>query len=81
MDRFETALLAHRERGLRDEPGTLQFEVSRPADGENCFKLYEVYEDGAAFEVHRTADSNRLLAADIQGIETQVYASWCLRLH
>lgn len=81
MDRFEAALLAHRERSLRDEPGTLQFEVSRPADGENCFKLYEVYTDAAAFEAHRTGASNRLMAADIQGIETQVYVSWCLRLH
>lgn len=81
MDRFEAALLAHRARCLSDEPGTLQFEVSRPADGENCFKLYEVYEDGGAFETHRTGDSNRLFAAEVRGIEVQVYAAWCVRLH
>lgn len=81
MDWFEAALLAHRERCLRDEPGTMQFEVSRPADGENCFKLYEVYTDSAAFEAHRTSASNQRMAADIQGIEAQVYASWCVRLH
>ena len=47
-ERFEVALLAHRERCLRDEPGTLQFDVLRPYDSEGTFMIYEVYTDEEA---------------------------------
>ena len=46
------ALLAHRERCLRDEPGTLQFEVLVPKDDDAKLMLYEVYADAAAFKAH-----------------------------
>jgi len=46
------ALLAHRERCLRDEPGTLQFEVLVPASEPNKLLLYELYTDRAAFSAH-----------------------------
>jgi hypothetical protein len=31
-ERFQTTLLAYRDRFLRDEPGTLQFDILRPED-------------------------------------------------
>ena len=46
------AVLAHRERSLRDEPGTLQFEVLVPNDDANKILLFELYTDTAAFEAH-----------------------------
>jgi (4S)-4-hydroxy-5-phosphonooxypentane-2,3-dione isomerase len=50
-DRVITALLAHKAR-LKDEPGTLQFEVLLPKDDDTKIFLYEMYRDAAAFEVH-----------------------------
>ena len=46
------AVLAHRERSLRDEPGTVQFEVLVPNDEANKILLFELYADTAAFEEH-----------------------------
>lgn len=47
---FLPLLLAHRERCLAQEPGTLRFDVLRP---ECNLMLYEVYADEAAFVAHR----------------------------
>jgi quinol monooxygenase YgiN len=44
--------MAHRDRCLRDEPGTLQFEVLRPREEETAILVYKVYESDAAFDVH-----------------------------
>ncbi|HEX2541160.1 MAG TPA: putative quinol monooxygenase [Caldimonas sp.] len=51
-DEVLRAVLAHRERSLRDEPGTLQFEVLIPNKDENKILLFELYTDTAAFEAH-----------------------------
>ena len=51
-DSVLAAVLAHRERCLRDEPGTLQFEVLVPKDDDAKLMLYEVYTDAAAFKAH-----------------------------
>jgi autoinducer 2-degrading protein len=40
---------------LREEPGCLRFDVVQDSDDANHFLLYEVYEDEAAFESHRSA--------------------------
>ena len=57
-------LLEHRARCLRDEPGTIQFDVlipdaqpvlpgaPVPAANPNAIMLFEVYEDHAAFATH-----------------------------
>lgn len=44
-------LMAHKARCLKDEPGTLQFEVLIPNDDTTKILLYELYRDAAAFEV------------------------------
>ena len=46
------AVIAHRERCLKDEPGTLQFEVLVPSAEPDKLMLYEVYADSAAFSAH-----------------------------
>jgi quinol monooxygenase YgiN len=52
IDDYMKLAMAHRERCLRDEPGTLAFEILRPRDDDTKVMLYEVYEDDAAFEAH-----------------------------
>ncbi|MBV8681446.1 MAG: antibiotic biosynthesis monooxygenase [Caulobacteraceae bacterium] len=56
-DRLLAALGAHRARCLKDEPGTLQFEVLQPHDDDARVLAFEVYRDEAAFEVHRNNPS------------------------
>jgi quinol monooxygenase YgiN len=50
-DQVVALLLAHKAR-LKDEPGTLQFEVLLPKDEDTKVRVYEMYRDAAAFEVH-----------------------------
>lgn len=54
IDAFLPMLKAHGDRCLRDEPGTLRFDILRP---ERNLMLYEVYEDEAAFQAHRNGAS------------------------
>lgn len=51
---FLPLLKAHRDRCLRDEPGTLRFDILQP---ERNLMLYEVYENEAAFQAHRNGKS------------------------
>jgi Antibiotic biosynthesis monooxygenase len=46
MDEFLPLLMAHKARCLRDEPGTLQFDVLVPRDDNSKVLIYEVYQDG-----------------------------------
>jgi len=45
-------LMRHRERCLRDEPGTIAFEVLVPEKETDRLMLYERYKDKAAFDAH-----------------------------
>ena len=56
-DEFLPLLMAHRARCLKDEPGTLQFDPLVPRDDDTKVLLYEVYQDDAAFDVHRNGPS------------------------
>ena len=51
-DRVLRALLAHRDRCLRDEPGTLRFEVLLPRETNSQLFSIEVYENDSAFDAH-----------------------------
>ena len=52
MDEVLPVLMAHWERCLKSESGTLQFEVPGPRDDDGRVLLYEVYSDDAASKVH-----------------------------
>lgn len=54
IEPFLPLLRAHRDRCFEDEPGTLQFDILRPAGN---LMLYEVYESDAAFQAHRNGAS------------------------
>ena len=55
-DQVVTSLAAHQAR-VKDEPGTLQFEVLLPKDDDTKVRVYEMYQDAAAFEVHLNGTS------------------------
>lgn len=59
------AVLQHRERSLRDEPGTLQFEVLVPSAEPSKIMLYEVYSDAAAFSAHMKGASMAKVSEEV----------------
>lgn len=71
---FLPLLRAHRERCLRDEPGTLRFDILRP---EANLMLYEVYEDEAAFQAHRNGSSVARLRADAAAVKRNLTFVTC----
>lgn len=59
------AVLAHRERCLKEEPGTIAFEVLVPADDETKLLLYELYADRASFAAHMKGKSMARAQAEV----------------
>jgi (4S)-4-hydroxy-5-phosphonooxypentane-2,3-dione isomerase len=74
IDAFLPFLLAHRDRCLRNEPGTLRFDVLRPT---NNLMLYEVYEDEAAFQAHRNGASVMRFREETEAIERKLTFVTC----
>lgn len=64
-DEVLRAVLAHRERSLSDEPGTLQFEVLVPNDDPNKLHLFELYTDTAAFFAHMKGASMAKITREV----------------
>ncbi len=60
------SVVAHRERCLRDEPGTLMFELMIPREDRSKLYLYEVYADQAAFDTHWNGSSLARLRAETE---------------
>ncbi len=61
--------MAHRDRCLKDEPGTLRFDILQP---EHNLMLYEVYEDEAAFQAHRNGASLVRFLEEAAGVERKL---------
>ena len=76
-DQVLRLLMAHRGRCLRDEPGTLQFEVMIPREDNSKLHIYEVYESDAAFAVHRESASIAQFRRDTEGMGVKVVATRC----
>ena len=65
--------MVRRARCLKDEPGTLQFEVLSPREDDTKVLLYEVYRDDAAFHVHWNGTSVARLREEAAGMIVKVY--------
>jgi (4S)-4-hydroxy-5-phosphonooxypentane-2,3-dione isomerase len=76
-DRVLSFLMAHRSRCLKDEPGTLQFEVMTPHDDDAKILIYEVYRDAAAFELHRSQPSIAQFRKDTAGMIDNISVTRC----
>jgi|ERR1700746_3508180 (4S)-4-hydroxy-5-phosphonooxypentane-2,3-dione isomerase len=71
-DRVLPLLMAHRARCLKDESGTLQFEVMIPREDDTRVILCEVYRDDAAFDVHRNGSSRAQWLEETAGMGVKV---------
>src|SRR5215813_5913729 len=76
-DHILSSLSAHKARCLKDEPGTLQFEILMPKNDEATLISYEVYRDDAAFEAHRKAPSLAQLQKEIAGHVVKLHGIRC----
>ena len=76
-DQVLSSLVAHKARCLKDEPGTLQFEVLVPKDDDTKALSYEVYRDDAAFEAHRNGASLAQWREETAGTVVKLYGTRC----
>jgi (4S)-4-hydroxy-5-phosphonooxypentane-2,3-dione isomerase len=76
-DQLVPFLMAHRDRWLRDEPGTLQFEVLIPREDPDKVMIYEVYADDAAFEDHYNGPSIRQVRQEASGMLLKLHGTRC----
>ncbi len=51
-DAFLARARGHRANVIKNEPGCQCFDISVPDDGDDKIRLYEVYADQAAFDLH-----------------------------
>lgn len=65
-DRFSEASLGDSQGSVRDESGCFRFDILRSDSDPNRFHLYEVYEDQAALEAHRTMPHYQKWRATVQ---------------
>jgi len=79
-DEVLALLMAHRARCLKDEPGTLQFEVLVPSDDDAKILLYELYQDAAAFEAHLNGPSIARLREEASNMIAKIYGTKCALL-
>ena len=77
QDHVVALLTAHAARCLKDEPGTLEFKVLIPREDDSKVLIYEVYQDDAAFEVHRNGASIARWRSETAGMVVKVSATRC----
>ena len=75
------AVLAHRERSLKDEPGTLQFEVLVPPAEPTKILLYELYSDAAAFTAHMKGASMAKVTEEVGSKVVSLTGIQCIPGH
>jgi autoinducer 2-degrading protein len=76
-EQIVTLLAEHKARCLKDEPGTLQFEILLPKDEDTKVLSYEVYRDDAAFEVHRNGPSLAQWREETAGMVVKLHGTRC----
>jgi quinol monooxygenase YgiN len=76
-DEFLPLLLAHKARCLRDEPGTLAFEILAPHGDDTKLLVCEIYRDGAAFDLHRNGPSFKRWQEETEGMVEKLYGTRC----
>ena len=76
-DQVVALLMAHKARCLKDEPGTVQFEVLLPKDDDTKVRVYEMYRDAAAFEVHLNAPSLAQWKEETAGMVVKLHGVRC----
>jgi quinol monooxygenase YgiN len=75
-DQVVTLLAAHKAR-VKNEPGSLQFEVLLPKDDNTKVLSFEMYRDDAAFEVHLNGPSLAQLREETAGMVMKLHGVRC----
>ena len=75
-DQVATLLAAHKAR-LKNEPGTLQFEMLLPNDDDTKVLSFEFYRDAAAFEAHLHGPSLAQLLKETAGMVVKLHGVRC----
>ena len=75
-DQVATLLAAHKAR-VKNEPGTLQFEVLLPKDDDTKVLSFEMYRDATAFEVHLNGPSLAQLREETAGMVMKLHGVRC----
>lgn len=92
MEAYVEALMTHAKNSLRDEPGTLNFDVMRGArpgevqgvpddwvsSAKNTVWLYELYEDQSAVDVHMAAPSLGEFRENTAGMAKNMTIATCV---
>ena len=76
-DQLLPLLMAHKARCLKDEPGTLQFEILLPNDDDTKVLSFEMYRDAAAFEAHLHGPSLAQLLKETAGMVMKLHGVRC----
>jgi (4S)-4-hydroxy-5-phosphonooxypentane-2,3-dione isomerase len=76
-EKFMPLLMAHKARCLKDESGTLHFEVLVPRDNDSKVLIYEVYQNDAAFDVHFNGPSILQLREEAAGMIVNLQGTRC----
>jgi (4S)-4-hydroxy-5-phosphonooxypentane-2,3-dione isomerase len=72
-----SALKAHKARVLKHEPGVLKFEILVPREDDTRILLFEVYQDDATFEQHRTKPSITQFREETAGMGVKISITRC----
>jgi len=55
LDAFMPLMIENAKQSVRQEPGCHQFDVAQNTEKPHLITLYELYDDEAAFELHKKA--------------------------
>lgn len=76
-DEYLKLMIAHAQRCLAGEPGTLQFDIMLPQGDADAVMLYEVYESQAAFDAHLKGDSMQQIRREAAGLQVSLSGVRC----
>lgn len=65
IDAFREVILQQASSSLANEAGCKQFDVSISREDPTLFLVYEIYDDEAAFEIHRSSEHSARCRAAI----------------
>ena len=66
-EQFMESMMGDARGSNNDEPGCLRFDVLQDNEEENRIHLYEVYQDDAAVEAHRSAPHYTKWRSEVAG--------------
>jgi quinol monooxygenase YgiN len=71
------SLLAHRQRCLKDEPGTVRFEIMVPSEEPSKIFLFELYADEQALSAHSKGPSMARFREEVKTKILKIAAHKC----